>query len=196
MVNDGIVLSTNIDGEKQVAVYYGGRQLNKVGTYYQDIDTSYDSQLVDISTTTIATVDLLPNAELIGTAYVVTATNQVWVYTDSNEADAVNGYVYRGLNYIPPEFTVDTTSRQITLNIVGMEPGVKLTVIQRNSTLWNDTTVNGTLSLMESTTLPARFLQARPAELPDTYYYGGETALIDDANFTISDENNDPLEGF
>jgi hypothetical protein len=49
---------------------------------------------------------------------------------------------------------------------------------------------------MDSTTLPARFLQARPAELPDTYYYGGETALIDDANFTISDENNDPLEGF
>ena len=49
---------------------------------------------------------------------------------------------------------------------------------------------------MESTTLPARFLQARPAELPDTYYYGGEKALIDDANFTISNENNDPLEGF
>ena len=193
MVNDGIVLSTNVDGEKQVAVYYGGRPLNKVGTFYQDIDASYDSQLVDISTATIATVNDLPASEILGTAYVVTATNRVWVYTDSNEADSVNGYVYRGLNYVPPEFTVDTTSQQITLNIPeGIEPGVKLTVIQRKSTLWND----GTKSLMDSTTMPARFLQARPAELPDTYYYGGETALIDDANFTISNENNDPLEGF
>jgi hypothetical protein len=197
MVNDGIVLSTNVDGEKQVAVYYGGRPLNKVGTFYQDIDTSYDSQLVDISTTTIATVNDLPASEILGTAYVVTATNHVWVYTESNEADSVNGYVYRGLNYVPPEFTVDTTSRRITLNIPeGIEPGVKLTVIQRKSTLWND----GTKSLIESTTLPARFLQARPAELPDTYYYGGEKALIDDANSTISDglpnETPDPLEGF
>jgi hypothetical protein len=197
MVNDGIVLSTNIDGDKQVAVYYGGRPLNKVSTFYQDIDTSYDSQLVDISTATVATVNDLPNAEILGTAYVVTATNHVWVYTDSNEADAVNGYVYRGLNYVPPEFTVDTTSQQITLNIPeGIQSGVKLTVIQRKSTLWND----GTKSLMDSTTLPARFLQARPAELPDTYYYGGEKALIDDANSTISDglpnETPDPLEGF
>jgi hypothetical protein len=197
MVNDGIVLSTNVDGEKQVAVYYGGRPLNKVGTFYQDIDTSYDSQLVDISTATIATVNDLPASEILGTAYVVTATNHVWVYTESNEADSVNGYVYRGLNYVPPEFTVDTTSRRITLNIPeGIEPGVKLTVIQRKSTLWND----GTKSLIESTTLPARFLQARPAELPDTYYYGGEKALIDDANSTISDglpnETPDPLEGF
>lgn len=197
MVNDGIVLSTNIDGDKQVTVYYGGRPLNKVATFYQDIDTSYDSQLVDISTSTVATVNDLPNAEILGTAYVVTATNHVWVYTDSNEADAVNGYVYRGLNYVPPEFTVDTTSQQITLNIPeGIQSGVKLTVIQRKSTLWND----GTKSLMDSTTLPARFLQARPAELPDTYYYGGEKALIDDANSTISDglpnETPDPLEGF
>ena len=192
IVSDGITLDTGIPGQDQIAVYYGGRPLNKVGTFYQDIDISYDSQLVDISTTAITTLNDLPSAELIGTAYIVTDTNQVWVYTDSNEADAVKGYVYRGLNYVPPEFTVDTTSQQITLNIVGMESGVKLTVIKRNSTLWND----GTLSLMESTTLPARFLQARPAELPDTYYYGGETALIDDANFIISDENNDPLEGF
>ena len=193
MYNDGIVLTPNIDGEKQVSAYYGGRPLNKVGTIYQDTNISYDSQLVDISTTTVATANDLPTAELIGTAYVVTATNHIWVYTDSNEADAVNGYVYRGLNYVPPEFTVDTTSQQITLNIPeGIQPGVKLTVVQRKSTVWN----NGTLSLMDSTTIPARFLQARPAELPDTYYYGGETALIDDANFTISDENNDPLEGF
>ena len=191
--NDGIVLTTRIAGENQVSVYYGGRPLNKVGTFYQDTNISYDSQLVDINASTVATANDLPAAELVGTAYVVTATNQVWVYTDSNEADSVNGYVYRGLNYAPPEFTIDTTSQQITLNIPeGIEPGVKLTVIQRKSTVWND----GALSLMDSTTMPARFLQARPAELPDTYYYGGETALIDDANFTISNENNDPLEGF
>ena len=191
--SDGIVLDTEIPGKDQIAVYYGGRPLNKIGTFHQDIDISYDSQNVDISVDILSTVDELPDTETIGLAYVVTATNHVWVYTDSNEGDSVNGYVYRGLNYIPPEFTVDTTSQQITLNIPeGIEPGVKLTVIKRNSTLWND----GSTSLMNSSTLPARFLQARPAELPDTYYYGGETALIDDANFTISDENNDPLEGF
>ena len=413
--SDGIVLDTEIPGKDQIAVYYGGRPLNKIGTFYQDIDISYDSQDVDISVDILSTVDELPDTETIGLAYVVTATNHVWVYTNSNEGDSVNGYIYRGLNYIPPEFTVDISykisttvnttstlyttstsisipstprivntytgvmrtypnsasdygpgnlttytpsgpimlmgenymssfngglsqvvfgkttsalpaevgyivftdwdgtfnvvnnyyqtlktsvettstylqivnkennnpysvvykvnavqrrehsglrtgpgdtyfwgldvtfvggitstptqplwvgysknvdigwstdlvsssvnvttstvlttvtsvstvttldSQQITLNIPeGIQPGVKLTVTKRNSTLWND----GATSLMNSSTMPARFLQARPAELPDTYYYGGETALIDDANFTISDENNDPLEGF
>ena len=49
---------------------------------------------------------------------------------------------------------------------------------------------------MESETTPARFLQARPAELPDKYYYGGDPALTEDSGFAILDEDNDPLEGY
>ena len=49
---------------------------------------------------------------------------------------------------------------------------------------------------MDSTTVPARFLQARPAELPDKYYYGGDPALFDDSGFAVTDDQGNTLQGF
>jgi hypothetical protein len=45
---------------------------------------------------------------------------------------------------------------------------------------------NQTLSIMDSTSTQARFLQARPAELPDNYYYGGSQDIIDASGSAIT----------
>ena len=193
ITGDGISLSTTIDGADQISVYYGGRLLNKVGTYRHNIETLYDSQPANILGS-VSIIDNLPRTTSLNDAYLVTSTNQVWVHTNSIESDAVHGYVYRGLNYIPPEFTVNTSLNQITLNIEqGLGDNIKLVIIKKqfaNTALWN----NG-ISLLDSTTVPAQFLQAHPAELPDNYYYGGNNVLITETGFALTDNNNRPLEG-
>jgi len=199
-INDGITISTSTDAINQVTVFYGGRQLNKVGTLHHDIELSFDSPEVIFTTTGVvgllstSTVLDLPATTDVGTAYIITATNQVWVYTGSVEPTAVNGYVYKGLNYRPPEFVINTATQQITLNMIdGVQDGIKLTVIKREfttTTLWNNS-----ISIMDSDTVQAQFLQARPAELPDKYYYGGDPALSEDSGFVLTNEDGEPLEG-
>lgn len=176
-VNDGIVLSNIPNPVNQIDVYYGGRKLNKEYTYHQDVTVSYDSQEIRkiLGTTQLnstATVAGLPaQTANIGTAYVITTTNQVWVYENSLEENAVSGYVYRGLTRRDPEFTLNTSTQVLTLNIAGgVQEGIRLTVVKKQfevNTLWN----NNGVSLLDSNTNPAKFLQARPAELPDDQYY-------------------------
>jgi len=48
---------------------------------------------------------------------------------------------------------------------------------------------------LSSDSAPAEFLRAKPAELPDMYYYGGDPTLTTGAGFALTDDNNDPLEG-
>jgi hypothetical protein len=215
---------------------------------------------------------------------VVTATNQVWVYTGSYEADAVNGYVYKGMDYVPPEFNIDVNTprivvatemvnggqtptgsgwvlheteetiqiqpgwimrdangyeytviysghntlfngwgvgfasaitilwpltfiepivQQITLNIEGgVSSNVKLQIVKKEfskNQVWNNvdpTDSRKTLSIMDSTSTQALFLQAEPAELPDKYYFGGDITLVTSGGSPLTDINNDPLEGF
>lgn len=210
LYGDGIVLQANpVDSSHsmnftdQVLVYYGGRLLNKAGTFYHDTTISYDSNLVtNISTATLSDTVLLPDRSLavdLGTAYIITSTNQVWVYTNSSEPDAVKGFVYRGLNYQEPEFTVNTSS-QIVLNIKnGVQDGIRLSIVKKEFTrnsMWNtEITNSSTVSILESTTVPAKFLQAYPADLPDVYYYGGDNQLISDNGFALTDNDDEPLEG-
>jgi hypothetical protein len=199
-INDGITLSTSTEAVDQIVVFYGGRQLNKVGTLHHNIELSFDSPEVIFTTTNIvgllstATVLDLPSTTVVGTAYIVTATNQVWVYTGSVEPTATKGYVYKGLDYRPPEFTINTATQQITLNMInGVQDGIKLTAIKREfttATLWNNS-----VSIIESDTVQAQFLQARPAELPDKYYYGGDPTLTEDSGFALTNEDGNPLEG-
>jgi len=292
-VNDGITLSTSTNkngSEKgraatavdQIMVYYGGRLLNKYGSYYQDTDLSFDPPIINYSTATtfansstgliqVPFVQDLPITNKIGDACIVlnigaeisaattnfnvlpagstaipvyglgwvglintgnyvtcvidqiggfisaipdgttiidfssiganvnqiilsTATTvdlpiegaivsvyedtpykQVWVYENSTSVDAVNGYVYRGINYQPPEFTIDVSTQELTLNLVeGVKEGVKLTVVQRQittATSWSWNT--GALSLVDSNTPQANFLKISPVDLPTDYYYGG-----------------------
>ena len=119
LFSDGIRLSTStaINAVDQVQIFYGGRLLRKSGYFKHDMTVAYDSpdtKGFEIKST--STVADLPYAFEIGTAYTVTSTNQVWVYTGSLEADAHNGYVYRGMDYVPPEFTIklSTTASNIT----------------------------------------------------------------------------------
>jgi hypothetical protein len=196
--NDGITFAAGISAVDQIEVNYGGRRLSKVGTFHQDITVSYDSPQLKYQGT-VTSVSLLPATTILGDAYVATDTNQVWVYEDSKEAQSVNGYVYRGLDYRDPEFTIDADSQQITLNIEnGIWEGVKLTLIKREiSSVWNDITSSGsTKSLMESKSTQARFLQSRPAELPDKYYYGGDPILSQDDGYAITTDQDQPLEGY
>ena len=204
--NDGINLVTlelgnsTIDPSNQIEVYYGGRKLNKGYTYYQDPEISFDSQeirrissLLQINTT--ATTAGLPAAtERVGTTYIVTTTNQVWVYENSLEENAISGYVYRGLIRKDPEFTLNTSTQEITLNIDGgVQDGIRLTIIKKEfstSTLWN----NG-VSLLDSDSNPAKFLKARSAELPDDDYYGGDFELTDNSGAAFTDDQGDPLIG-
>lgn len=195
VVSDGIVLSTstNIPAVDQVQVFYGGRLLNKTGTYHQDISISYDSP----EFTLIGSVGFeseLPDIAGINHAYIVTATNQVWVYRKSSKESSINGYEYTGLTYQPPEFTINTSTQRITLNIQGdIGDNIKLVVIKKQlkpAELWN----NG-ISLLSSNSAPAEFLRSKPAELPDMYYYGGDPTLTTGAGFALTDNNDDPLEG-
>jgi hypothetical protein len=204
--SDGIKIQTSFTSTDQIAVYYGGRLLSKAGSFYHDTTVAYDSPDVDFKNIgSTSTVYGLPNTTLLGTAYIVTTTNSVWVYTASTEQGSVNGYVYKGLKYRAPEFSIKLVGdlQQIVLNIEeGVDPGIKLMMVKREfekSKVWNDinpTDTNTTKSLMDSNSTQARFLQLAPAELPDQYYYGGDTALISSSGFALTDNNDDPLEGF
>jgi hypothetical protein len=204
--SDGITLSKNpsFRAVDQVLVYYGGRLLRKDGMYSHDTTLSYDSpQFTVIGSTSTSTK--LPDPNIIdlkiGDAYIVTATNQVWIYGESSDVDAVNGFVYRGLRYLPPEFTINTSTQALTIHIAGgVSNNIKIAVVKkevpRNSVWNNEITTSTTLSLMNSTTVPAKFLQIRPAELPDRYYYGGDDTLVNNSGFALTDGTGEPLEGF
>jgi hypothetical protein len=204
--SSGITLSTStlINAVDQVQVLYGGRLLRKSGIFVQDTTVSYDSPDTkgnEIGST--STVQGLPITGDMGTAYTVTATNQVWVYTDSTEPDAFRGYVYRGLAYKPAEFSINTSTQAMTLNIEGgIDYKVKLQIVKKEfatNAIWNDINPADpvrTLSIMDSLSAPARFLQDRPAELPDNYYYGGSLTLTTSGGSPLTDLNNNPLEGF
>ena len=123
----------------------------------------------------ISTSTNLPVTLVQGTAYLVTATNQVWVYTNSDNVDAVNGFVYQGLTYLPPEYsieTVDTTSTVITLNLPvdRMYNNVRITVIQQQ--INKDWYASTATSLLDDIGEVATFLRDRQASLPDKYHYG------------------------
>jgi hypothetical protein len=93
--------------------------------------------------------------------------------------------------------------QQITLNIEGgVSSDIKLEIVKKEfekRKVWNDvdpTDSRRTLSIMNSTSTQAKFLQAEPAELPDKYYFGGDIALVTSGGSPLTDINNEPLEGF
>jgi hypothetical protein len=187
----------------QVSVYYGGRLLRKTGVLQQDTSIAYDSPAVSVVTATVDTLFDLPPTDILNTAYITTDTNQVWVYIGSNDISSINGYVYQGLKYLPPEFTIDPLTQELTLNIpeaLESHLPVRIDIVKRDYaavTEWNDLdtmNIGSTLSIMESTSTQAQFLQARPAELPDVYYYGGDRDLREASGFALTLPDGNPLE--
>jgi hypothetical protein len=169
-LNDGIVLNPEVPAIDQLLIFYGGRPLRKSGIFVQDTQLSYDDNLISEQTImTTATINLLPLLANVGDAYHIFDTGQVWIYENSLSTDAVNGYVYRGLNYIPPEFSIDASTQLLTLSIPGgVTPNIKVTIIKKETTSAEDWNYLNT-----ATNLLATFLQSKPAQLPDIWYYGG-----------------------
>ena len=99
---------------------------------------------------------------------------------------------------VPYGFTINTSTKQITLNTatVTLVEGAKLEVIRRTSTSWYSTT---TTSLARSTTVPAKFLSGVPAALPrfltSSTYAAVDLDLILETTDLLTDENGNPLEG-
>lgn len=210
----GIVLqyqptSTSLDpvlGKDQITVIYGGRILRKDDYIYHNAGVAYDSQNYNLLGST-STVTLLPAGINVGDAYKVEDTKQIWVYEESLEKNAVNGYTYKGLNYLEPEFTVNTATQELTLNLIGgVQQNIKLEIIKRESTtgtIWNDSIGwNQTKSLMESNTKQANFLQSRPAELPTEFYFTPvvpyfppDYVIYLENGLPLTTEFNNPLQG-
>jgi hypothetical protein len=112
VVSDGILLAGGISPEDQVEVYYGGRQLNKRGVYYHDSNLSYDSPEFNMIGNVASKYDL-PKTTTLKDAYIDTSTNQIWVFTNSLSSSAVNGYEYKGMKYLPPEFAIEVTTATV-----------------------------------------------------------------------------------
>ena len=105
----------------------------------------------------------------------------------------VNGVTTSSYEILPPEFTITTSTRQLTLNIAEeLTTGTRITVIKRVGELWEDTSAT---SLISSIGSQANFIRSRLAELPDIYYYGGEKVLLENS-VALTDENGEPLEGY
>ena len=193
--SDGITLNTTIPGiarVDQIDVYYGGRKLRKDGMYQHDTTVTYDSIPIENIVGTVPTVSSLPSDVSIGNAYLVTATNQVWVYTKFRTASTSTaaGYVFSGVTYIEPEFKVES-AQTLKLNTatVMLENNVQLAIVRKETStnaVWNNTITNTTtISILDSNTPVALFLKSGPAELPDDSYRGGDPRL--------TNENNEPL---
>ena len=187
----------------QVDVYYGGRKLSKAGRYVHDTTSSYDSIPLTSIIGSTSTVSSLPNTPNIGTAYLVTATNKVWVYTGSRtENTSTKGYVYSGLTYIPADFVINTATQTLILNTstVNIEGNKLITIVKKDVAVkdsWNDVvSTNTTVSLLYSTGTIARFLQDAPAELPGSNYYGGALELTDEGGDPLTDDNDQDLQGY
>jgi hypothetical protein len=95
------------------------------------------------------------------------------------------------LTVLAPEFSINTSTQELTLNIdEEIVSGTRITVMKRETERWTED------SLLTSNVQQAMFLRARPAELPDSYYYGGELDLTDENSAPLTDDNGDSLQGF
>lgn len=193
-VSDGITLQTtnsqlidvngNLVGlrlEDQVQVFYGNRLLRKDGVYIHDTSISYDSPVYNILGSVSAPEFLVP-ADNIGDAYVELGTNKVWVFENSIEQSSFNGYVYKGLQYKLPEFSISISEGVQTINLNidgGVLENVKLTIVKRESLMdqeWNSIDNGKVVPLINSNTLPAVFLRESPAPEPEF-----KTSVLTDA---------------
>ena len=161
----------------QIAVYYGGVQLRKTGYYKQEIEVAFDTPAYNLIGV-VSSSTALPATTVLGTAYLVTATNQVWSYTASKLAASTttNGYTYTGVKYIEPQFTltnVTTVGQNSTATLqllIDVSTGTELKVVQRlaNTAFYQLTDT----PLLDDTGSIAEFLRVQQASLPDKYYYG------------------------
>ena len=174
---NGISLTTSTLND-QFTVLYAGNLLNKLSYYKQDISVGYDPYPFNIigSTSTASTATFSTSVNLYD-SYLVTTTNQVWVYLNSNNINSINGFMYTGINYIQPDYVINnltsygtTATAVLNLNLTGLITGTHITVLQKVAT--NNMYASTNTSILTDNGLFAVFLRDAPATIPDKYYYG------------------------
>lgn len=97
---------------------------------------------------------------------------------------------------LPPEFDVEynagTQKYELKLHLPDIIPGVRVDVTHATGLVWQGTNT----SLLYSESVQSKFIRQKTTTLPDNYYYGGDPVLTDDTNFELTDDNDNPLEGY
>ncbi len=194
-------VSDRVDLIDQVEVYYGGHKLNKDGYFKHDTTIAYDSIDSNAIVGSVELVDDLPEGIEVGRAYLVTSTNQVWVFNGlRTETTSTRGYVYSGLDYIPADFSIEGQVLKLNTATISLREDVQISIVKKEFTVnsvWNEvSSVNSTVALIDSDTAVARFLKESPAELPDNYYYGGDLKLTDENGEPLTDYDDRYITGY
>jgi hypothetical protein len=155
-------------------------------------DTVYIQHFTSTNTTTY--IITATSTSTIGDGITLTsgiaAIDQVLVYYGGRPLRKHSMKMYESVTStnlitMPSEFSITTSSQTLTLNINGgIESGVLISIIQKKGYVWT-----GTESLLISNVRQAQFLRAEGAELPDTYYYGGDPRLLDSNNIPLTDDD-------
>jgi hypothetical protein len=142
--------------------------------------------LVEQNTQTWTSTVVISNISHTGT--IGTSTVQYSIFKD---LDFKTGFTITNITTTSTVEILLTNYQQLTLNIdEEIIPGTRITVIKRETERWTEE------SLLTSNVRQAAFLRARPAELPDSYYYGGELDLTDENFAPLTTDNGDSLQGF
>ena len=160
-----------------------------------------DTVLVQSTVTTTATSYAIDTATIaLSTASV--AENQVSIYyggrllrkssVEIHDSSLSFDNTSTSLVTLDPEFSINTLTNELQLNISnGVVSGLELKIVQKIGQVWT-----GTESLLTSDAIQAKFLRAKGAELPDIYYYGGDPVLLEESYLPITNDNDEPLEGY
>jgi hypothetical protein len=141
---------------------------------------------------TLAAIDGLSNQLTVKYGGRVLRKNTGTVHNPDLSYDSTAESVYT----IPPEFTVvynsGTGDYEVNITVDDFRLGTRIDIEQKTGSVWQ---TPGD-SILISDTIQAEFLRAKTTNLPDSYYYGGNPVLTDDTNFELTDEDNNPLEGY
>jgi hypothetical protein len=160
-----------------------------------------DTILVQSTLTTTATSYTIDTA-VISLSTSTVAENQVSVYYGGrllrkssltvHDSDLSFDTTASSVLVLQPEFSINTLTNELQLNISnGVVSDLELKIVQKIGQVWS-----GTESLLTSDAIQAKFLRAKGAELPDIYYYGGDPVLLEDSYLPITNDNDEPLEGY
>lgn len=201
-VKDGNVLSQLRRGTLGTSPAF----YSEVGTKVMDQSVQQtvpysDSTVVQTTATTETTVYSIDTSTII-LSTLTNAIDQVSVYYGGRQLRKSSLQVHDSLVSfdnsensminVPAEFSIDTNTNEIMLNISGgVISGIELVISQKRGYVWS-----GTESLITSDVIQAQFLRDKEAVLPDVYYYGGDATLLDESYAPITDEENNPLEGY
>ncbi len=208
--SNGIVLNSprlGIAPNDELLVYYAGRQLKKSKHFVHDTAVRNVGVLPDINSMyQVSTAFNLPTNAVLGTVALTADTGKVWVFENSVNSTAVNGWMYSGTRVKQPEFEVNPYDRTIALNIEsGIVNGVKVVIVKKDFTTaqsWNSIgNTEPNVSLIDSTTPVALFLKESPSGVPVSAVSSNSItplavlpAMRDLNNYFF--HNGEPLTGF